>query len=75
MATPSPATRSRVVRGLEFGRWTMCALFLVIAQFVYQALNGQLWDTAIERSYFQVMALAFAYWTVGPATLATKDAA
>lgn len=42
---------------------TLILLFvgLAISNFVYQAFKEQEWDKAIERSWFQVIALVGAY--------------
>lgn len=34
------------------------ALSLCAANFIYQSINDRDWDTALERSYFQVIAIA-----------------
>lgn len=38
------------------------ALMLALANFLYQYLTGQRWDVAMERTYFQAIALAIAWW-------------
>lgn len=44
---------------------TMLAIGLVASNFIYQAVTGQSWDHAVERSFFQVVAIGLAYIAVG----------
>jgi len=41
---------------------TCCAL--IFANFIWQAAMGQHWDQAVERSFFQTVALVTAYFSV-----------